>query len=169
MSTTVAEAYFPDSHLAEQTLHHALCRAHPYGLVAADTTGRIIEWNAAAESLTGIAREDALAGTIWDICSGVAPAVIPYEIAVRETRDVFLRLLDEIRHASTQGVIGTQPSARRFTCNVLSTTGELREVRFDCFPVWFEGEPVLCGCVIPAEPAQDDGSPPGEFPDGSDR
>lgn len=43
------------------------------GIILADEAGRIVEWNAALEDMTGLEREEALGQTIWDMQFRMAP------------------------------------------------------------------------------------------------
>lgn len=136
-------------------LHRTLCLDSPYAIVVADHGGRVLEWNRMAEQLTGIPRDDAVSRVVWEVCSRVAPARIPYEVALRTGKDAFLEMLELVapRNGTAEVPDASSPRVQRREGNVLSTTGRVFNLTVDLFPLWIDNAPAIVGLAIRAEPA----------------
>lgn len=114
-------------------LHDALIKSSSYPTVVADEHGHVIEWNRAAENVTGISREYALRHDLWEVQARVAPAHIPYEVAIASAREQF----DELVRLSFP-----DRNEWRRSCDgeLLSITGAMHHIRSEIFPIWIEND-----------------------------
>ncbi len=128
--------------VATTELHEALVYAMTSPIVVVDRDGTVVEWNHAAETCTGIFRNDALNTRIWDIQARIAPAVVPYEKALSRSRNRFLSFVAR----SEQNRCAWK---EEFDWDILSTRGELRHLHTEVFPLVVRDHlvivNVLCG------------------------
>lgn len=114
-------------------LHDALVRTSSYPTVVADRYGHVIEWNQAAEDVTGISRDRALSRDLWEVQARVAPAHIPYEVAVKRAREQF----DELITLSSSG---QHQWRRSYVGDLLSMDGAMHRIRSEIFPIWIDDD-----------------------------
>lgn len=133
-----------------QAAHSAFCRAMPYAAGIAGADGRILAWNDEASRLTGIDPHDALSFVVWDVLGRIAPAHLPYEVAVKGGHDRFQALLREMVDSN-----GSSRWVRHGTGVVLSTFGVMSRCTFDLFPLWIDQEPAVVGIVTQTERVSD--------------
>lgn len=136
----------------DTVLLRAFCWESPYAVAIADRHGRTIEWNRAAERLTGIPREMAISADVWELFGRIAPARIPYEIAVDAGRKTFRELMEAALENQREGFSADAPMQRRQGL-ILSTSGERFYLTADFFSFWAEGEPAFAVCATRAERA----------------
>ncbi len=67
VASQVRHANSPARLAERQALYTALIEDSPNAIVAVDAAGRLVEFNAAAERLSGYRREDALGQPLWDL------------------------------------------------------------------------------------------------------
>lgn len=131
-------------HISFAELYKTLFRSHVSPMVAADRSGCVVEWNDAAGEWTGLSREHVLGRPLWEVQASVAPAAIPYEKACRAAHDAFFRLVhqserhDRPWHLHTDG-------------DLLSTTGMVRHIHSEIFPVWVGHELVIVSTFTDAD------------------
>ncbi|TVR71796.1 MAG: PAS domain S-box protein [Spirochaetaceae bacterium] len=150
METMVSESTWPSR--GETVLHRAFCHESPYAVVIADARGRTIEWNRAAERLTGIPREEALSLEVWQLLGRIAPARIPYEVAVEAGRSTFREVMDMALLSRHEGIYREAPVQRRDGL-ILSTSGKLLHLTVDFFSFWADEEPAFAVCATRVVPA----------------
>lgn len=114
--------------VATTELHEALVYAMTSPIVAVDRGGTVVEWNHAAETCTGIHRNDAVGTRIWDIQARIAPADVPYENALSRSRNHFLALVARSEENRDEW-------KEEFDWDILSTRGELRHLHTEVFPL----------------------------------
>lgn len=112
-------------------LHDALVRKSSHPTVVADQDGYVIEWNSAAEDVTGISRDYALDHTLWEVQARVAPAHIPYEVAIARAHERF----DELVRLSSPERIEWR---RSYEGELLSMDGAMHRIRSEVFPIWID-------------------------------
>lgn len=114
-------------------LHDALVRTSSHPTVVADRNGHVIEWNQAAEDITGIPRDGALSRDLWEIQARVAPAHIPYEVAEKRAREQFDELVNlSASHENTW--------RRSYVGDLLSMDGAMHRMRSEIFPIWIDDD-----------------------------
>jgi PAS domain-containing protein len=109
-------------------------------MIAADRSGYVVEWNDAAGQCTGLARERVIGRPLWEVQASVAPATIPYEKACSAARDTFLRLVHQSEREDRPWRVHTDG-------DILSTTGMIRHVHSETFPVWVGQELVIVSTI----------------------
>lgn len=114
-------------------LHDALVRTSSHPTVVADRYGHVIEWNRAAEEVTGIPRDGALSRDLWEIQARVAPAHIPYEVAEQRAREQF----DELVRLSASD---QNEWRRSYVSDLLSLNGAMHHIRSEIFPIWIDND-----------------------------
>ena len=67
VASQVRHASSPARLAERQALYNALIEDSPNAIVAVDAAGRLVEFNAAAERLSGYRRQDALGQPLWDL------------------------------------------------------------------------------------------------------
>jgi PAS domain S-box-containing protein len=65
------------------------------GIVLCDGEGRIIEWSASMEQITGLARDGALDSLFWDIIFQLQLPELKTEANYKHTREAFLQAIEE--------------------------------------------------------------------------
>lgn len=133
-------------------LYEALVEEFVRPVVAADRTGRVIEWNHAAERCVGISRDRAVGRPLWELQAAVAPAEIPYEQACSAARETFFRL---VRQSDTE----QHPWRFSAPTNILATTGKMYHARSEVFPVWIGQDLVIVSMLSDDGCAADDAEP----------
>jgi PAS domain S-box-containing protein len=132
-------------HFELAELHRVLFRSHIRPMFAANRSGFLVEWNDAAGECTGLARERVIGRPLWEVQASVAPATVPYEKAWSAARDRFLRLVHQSERED-------RPWHVHSDGDILSTTGMVRHVHSETFPVWVGRELVIVSTItdVPA-------------------
>ena len=126
-------------------LYEVLLRSFVQAVVVADRSGRVVEWNLAAEECIGLSREDVLGKELWHLQASVAPARIPFETARERARTAFGELVQ--RSESDRGRWHHEDETE-----ILSAGGTPRMLRSDIFPVWLEGELMIVSTLQETDP-----------------
>lgn len=129
--------------VATTELHEALVYAMTSPIVAVDRDGMVVEWNHAAETCTGVFRNDAIGTRIWDIQARIAPAAVPYEDALSRSRDHFLSLVARSEQNRNEW-------KEEFDWDILSTRGELRHLHSQVFPLMVRDHLVIVNILCRA-------------------
>ena len=114
-------------------LHELLLRWFVRPVVVADRSGRVVEWNRAAEECIGLSRDDALGKELWHLQASVAPARIPFETACERAQTVFGELVQRSESDRSRW-------HHEGETEILSVGGTPRMLRTDIFPVWLDEE-----------------------------
>lgn len=109
-------------------LRATLLGASTYPMIAVDGTGLVVAFNRAAEEFTGLSAEEAAGRPIWELQAGIAPAAMPYEIALERAQTSF----GELVRLAVEDPVGWH---RTFEVELLGRHGRLMSARSEVFPL----------------------------------
>jgi PAS domain-containing protein len=114
-----------------------------------DCTGTVIDCNPAAERCFHVSPGGAVRRPIWELYAGVAPATVPYETALEQSRARYERIL-------SRGLVGERSHEVLFE-DILFIDGTVRRARSDLYRVRNNG--VMAILSVPRTTTLLDGSP----------
>ncbi len=119
--------------LSEERFRSVVSR-YKYGLVMADESGAIGEWNQALEEITGLSAEEMVGKPIWQ----AAWSLLPEASRTEETLQI-------IRERMQQMISSESPPANRGEHRIVAKDGQEKLIESVLFCVQTAAGPLLCG------------------------
>ncbi len=120
---------------SDEKLRNLIHQTHD-GIILGDNAGQIIEWNPAMERITGLAREEVLGRTLWEVQYNLIPEG-------RRSRITPEQLAQEMKEIATEKDILEFPTENA----IQRTDGEIRMLQTSQFPIRIDSDRLL-GAVV---------------------